>query len=62
MTFLSYKILPMQDFGERTEETTPGRADFWSLYGIDKNDDAYAIGDFSNKKDAEFIRDAINAS
>ena len=62
MTFLSYRILPMQDLGEHCEECMPRHADFWGLYGIDKNDDAYAIGDFSTKSDAEFIRDAINTS
>ena len=61
MTFKSYVILPMQDLGEHCEETAAHHADFWGLYGVDANDDAYAIGDFSNKSDAEFIRDAINA-
>ena len=62
MTFESYRILPMQDLGEHCEETTAHRADFWGLYGIDNDGNAYAIGDFSTKNDAEFIRDAIHAS
>lgn len=62
MTFESYRILPMQDLGEHCEETTASRADFWGLYGIDNDGNAYAIGDFSTKNDAEFIRDAIHAS
>jgi len=37
-------------------------AEFWGLFGIDKDENAYAIGDFSKKSDAEFIRDAIQAS
>jgi len=32
------------------------------LYGVDEAEDAFAVGDFSSKLDAEFIRDAINAS
>ncbi len=59
MTFQSYKILPMQDLGEHCEETTACRADFWGLYGIAENGDAYAIGDFSTRNDAEFIKGAI---
>jgi hypothetical protein len=52
----------MRDLGETCEECSAQHADFWGLYGIDSNDDAYAIGDFSTKRDAEFIRDAIIAS
>lgn len=62
MTFESYEILPMQDLGEHCEETKAHRADFWGLYGIDSEGNAYAIGDFSTKEDAEFIRNAISVS
>jgi hypothetical protein len=62
VTFESYVVRPMRDLGETCEECSAQHADFWGLYGIDSNDDAYAIGDFSTKRDAEFIRDAIIAS
>lgn len=52
----------MQDLGEHCEETKAHRADFWGLYGIDSEGNAYAIGDFSTKEDAEFIRNAISVS
>ena len=61
MKFLTYEVVPLRNHanpmqcGERD-------AQFWGLYGIDKNDDAFAIGDFSDKQSAEFIRDAIKAS
>jgi len=62
VTFESYVIRPMRDLGESCEECKPRHADFWGLFGIDSDDNAYAIGDFSDKSDAEFIRDAIHAS
>ncbi len=62
MAFKSYVTRPMRDLGEHCEECMPRHADFWGLYGIDANDDAYAIGDFSTKSSAEFIRDALIAS
>ena len=52
----------MQDLGETTVECKPKHADFWGLYGVDNIGNRYAIGDFSTKSDAEFIRDAIHAS
>jgi hypothetical protein len=60
--FRSYVVRPMRDLGEHCEECPAHEADFWGLYGIDANDDAYAVGDFSTKIDAEFIKDAIEAS
>ena len=62
MQFISYEIVPLRDSGETAEQCEERNADFWGLFGIDKDKDAYAIGDFSSKSDAEFIRDAINAS
>jgi hypothetical protein len=56
VTFQSFKVLPMRDLGEHCEECEPRHADFWGLYGIEESGDAYAIGDFSTKSDAEFIR------
>jgi hypothetical protein len=52
----------MRDTGDSCEEVAPGKADFWGLFGVDTEGNAYAIGDFSEKSDAEFIRDAIQAS
>jgi hypothetical protein len=52
----------MRDAGESAEECRPSQADFWGLFGVDENENRYAIGDFSEKSDAEFIRDAIHAS
>ena len=62
MQFISYEIVPLRDSGETAEQCEERNADFWGLYGIDKDENAFAIGDFSSKSDAEFIRDAINAS
>ena len=62
MEFISFVVRAMRDLGEHTEECPAEQADFWGLYGIDENDDAYAIGDFSTKCDAELIKDALEAS
>ena len=62
MRFERYVIVPLQDLGEHAEECEERHADFWGLYGIDHEDNAYAVGDFCKKSDAKFIRDAINAS
>lgn len=62
MKFNSFKVVPLQDLGECVEQCEERNADLWGLYGIDANDDAYAIGDFSTKHDAEFIKDALQAS
>ena len=61
MKFESYKIVPLRDHSNPAQ-CEERNAQFWGLYGVDSNDDAYAIGDFSEKTDAEFIRDAIQAS
>jgi len=59
--FEEYKVVPLKDHANPVQ-CAERNVQFWGLYGIDKNDDAYAIGDFSSKADAEFIRDAIQAS
>lgn len=61
MKFETYDVVPLRghDNPETCEELD---ADFWGLYGIDKDGNAFAVGDFSSKSDAEFIRDAIYAS
>lgn len=60
MKFDKYEVVPLRDHTQPVQ-CEERNAQFWGLYGIDK-DDAYAIGDFSSKADAEFIRDAIQAS
>lgn len=54
MTFKQYRVVPLQG---RTSprQCAPRDADYWGLFGIDEDDDAYAIGDFSSSRDAEFI-------
>jgi hypothetical protein len=52
----------MREFGGHCEECKPEQADFWGLYGIDAEENAFAIGDFSTKHDAEFIKGALIAS
>ena len=61
MRFERYQVVPLKDHSlpVQCEERN---ASFWGLYGIDILGDAYAIGDFSSKPDAEFIRDALIAS
>ena len=61
MQFQSYIVMPMRDLGEHCEQCPPQNADFWGLYGIGEDDHAYAIGDFSTKSGAEFIKDALEA-
>lgn len=62
MQFVSYDIAPVRDLGETAETCEPHEADYWSLYGVDEEGFAHAIGDFSTHADATFIRDAIQAS
>ena len=62
MKFNSYEIVPLLDLGEHVEQCEERHAHLWGLYGIDPLGDAYAIGDFSTKNDAQFIRDALIAS
>ena len=61
MKFEKYEVVPLKNHSN-PEQCEERNAQFWGLYGIDKNDDAYAVGDFSSKTDAEFIRSAIQAS
>ena len=61
MKFQKYKVVPLRDHINPVQ-CQERNAMYWGLYGIDKADDAYAIGDFSSKTDAEFIKDAIEAS
>jgi len=61
LKFKSYEVVPLRD------ETNPVQceernAQFWGLFGIDNDDNAFAIGDFSDRSSAEFIKDAIQAS
>jgi hypothetical protein len=59
--FEKYEVVPLRDHTNPVQ-TEERNAQFWGLYGIDEANDAYAVGDFSSKTDAEFIRDAIQAS
>ena len=61
MGFVSYEIVPLRDLGEHCEQVEPRHAEFWGLYGIDADGNAYAIGDFKNHSDAEFIKAGIEA-
>ena len=61
MKFQSYIVAPLKHHSNPVE-CAERNAQFWGLFGIDENDDAFAIGDFSTKQDAEFIKDAIEAS
>lgn len=61
MKFEKYKVVPLKDPANPVE-CAVRNVQFWGLYGIDEHNDAFAIGDFSSKADAEFIRDAIEAS
>ena len=63
MQFQSYFVTAMQDLGKHSVECEPKDADFWGLYGVGLDcGHAYAIGDFSTKTEAMFIKDAIEAS
>lgn len=59
MKFISYEIVPLRELGEHCEQCEPRHAEYWGLYGIDELGDAYSIGDFSYKSDAELIKAAI---
>lgn len=61
MRFENFVLVPMRNNSSPTV-CAERNAEFWGLFGIDKDENAYAIGDFSKKSDAEFIRDAIQAS
>ncbi len=61
MRFEKYVVVPLKDLGETTQECEERNADFWGLFGISYEGDAYAIGDFSEKSDAELIKGAIEA-
>jgi len=59
--FDKYKVVPLRDHSNPVQ-CKERNAQFWGLFGIDEKDDAYAVGDFSSRSDAEFIKDAIEAS
>lgn len=61
VVFNTYEVVPLREMGDNYEECEPRDADLWGLFGFD-GDDAYAIGDFSNQSDAEFIKVAIENS
>lgn len=61
MKFQKYEVVPLRDHTNPVE-CKERNAQFWGLYGIDEKEDAYAVGDFSDRASAEFIRDAIQAS
>lgn len=61
MQFDTYEVVPLRDLGEHCEQCEPHLAEFWGLYGI-SDGQAYAVGDFANKSDAEFIKAAIQGS
>jgi len=59
--FERYEVVPLKN--QKTPvECAKRNAEFYGLFGIDKDNDAYAIGDFSDEAGAEFIRDALIAS
>lgn len=58
MKFSEYAVVPLRDHANPVQ-CEERNAQFWGLFGIDENDDAYAIGDFSSRADAEFIKGAI---
>jgi hypothetical protein len=59
--FEKYEVVPLRDY-DNPVQCEERNAQFWGLYGVNKDDDAFAIGDFSSKAGAEFIKGAINAS
>jgi len=59
--FQKYEVVPLRDHTNPVQ-CEERNAQFWGLFGIDAKDDAYAVGDFSSRADAEFIKDAIIAS
>lgn len=61
MRFEKYDVVPLKDHANPVQ-CEERNAQFWGLYGVDAAGDSYAIGDFSDKTNAEFIRDAIQAS
>lgn len=61
MKFERYEVVPLRDHAHPTQ-CAERNAQFWGLFGIDKMNDAYAIGDFSSRTDAEFIKGALEAS
>lgn len=61
MKFIEYEVVPLRNHAHPVQ-CEERNAQFWGLYGIDENKDAFAIGDFSSKQDAELIKGAIEAS
>ena len=60
MKFERYTIVPLRNHADPVE-CVERLAQFWGLYGVDEHDNAYAIGDFSSKADAEQIRSGIES-
>ena len=56
MQFVDYHVVALKDLGEHVEECEEYEADFYGLYGVDDQGDAYAIGDFQTREDAELIK------
>lgn len=59
MQFVDYHVVALKDLGEHCEECEEHEADFYGLYGVDDQGDAYAIGDFCSREDAELIKSGI---
>lgn len=59
MQFVDYHVVALKDLGEHCEECEEHEADFYGLYGVDDQGDAYAIGDFQTREDAELIKSGI---
>lgn len=59
MQFVDYHVVALKDLGEHCEECEEYEADFYGLYGVDDQGDAYAIGDFQTREDAELIKSGI---
>jgi hypothetical protein len=57
--FVDYHVVALKDLGEHCEECEEHEADFYGLYGVDDQGDAYAIGDFQTREDAELIKSGI---
>lgn len=59
MQFVDYHVVALKDLGEHCEECEEHEADFYGLYGVNDQGDAYAIGDFQTREDAELIKSGI---
>jgi hypothetical protein len=55
--FIEYRVVPLTGSTATEPEACDERyADFWGLYGLDDDGWLYAIGDFSSKEEAEYIK------